>query len=150
MLIPINSNIDSFRASPPSPYRQHSPYHKNEIVSRGLELNLAAKVRYKILNNNFKFPWTSFDIHFSQQSLKWGTFHVCLLSVLLFDISNKQPFSSFKWYYAECLVAVLVGLSVIYYFGKYFYLLFTIQPLHGTPQQRDLLQFKEGGEYCLI
>lgn len=85
----------------------------------------------------------------SRQSLKWGTFHVCLLAVLLFDISNQQPFALSKWYYVECFIAVLVSLSVAYYFGKYFYLLFTVQPLHGTVQQRDLLQFRDGGE-CLL
>lgn len=35
-----------------------------------------------------------------------------------------------------------------YYFSKYFYLAFTIQPIHGTVQQRELLQFKDGGKFC--
>lgn len=79
--------------------------------------------------------------------MKWGTLNVCLLSVLLFNISNQQPFAFTKWYYVQCLAAVLVGLSVVYHFGKYFYLSFTVQPLHGTVQQRELLQFKDGGKF---
>lgn len=71
---------------------------------------------------------------------------MCLLSWLLFDISNQQSLGLSKWYYAECFAAVLVGLSVAYHFGKYFYLTFTVQPLHGTVQQRELLQFKDGGK----
>lgn len=71
--------------------------------------------------------------------------------MLLFNISNHQPFALTKWYYVQCLAAVLVGLSVVYYFGKYFYLTFTAQPLHGTVQQRELLQFKDGGKFvCWI
>lgn len=73
-----------------------------------------------------------------------------MLSVLLFDISNQQPFSLSKWYYVECCVAVVVGLSVAYNFGRYFYLTFTAQPIHGTVQQRELLQFNEGGESSFL
>ncbi|KAG4066219.1 hypothetical protein HA402_000443 [Bradysia odoriphaga] len=122
---PFNNSLPA-SSSPlaSSSYRQHSPYHKSEIVSRGLELNFSAKV--------------------SRHSLKWGTINVCLLSMLLFDISNQEPFALSKWYYVECVGAILTALSVAYYFGKYFYLLFTVQPLQGTVQQRELLQFKDG------
>lgn len=70
--------------------------------------------------------------------------------MLLFDISNQQAFVLSKWYYAECLAAILIALSVLYHFGRYFYLLFTVQPLRGTVQQRELLQFKDGGKIFIV
>lgn len=97
-------------------------------------------------SNTLQFIFKKCHIDFSHQSLKWGAFNVCLLSLLLFDISNQQPFALSTRYYVECFLAAVVGLSVAYNFAKYFYLTFTVQPIHGTVQQRELLQFKDGGK----
>ena len=65
-----------------------------------------------------------------------------LLSVLLFDISNKCPYSFSQWYYLEYAAAAILGLSVVYYFGRYFYYVFSKEPLRGTEFQRKLLKFE--------
>lgn len=105
-----------------------SPRQKSEIVDRGLDVYMQAKA--------------------SRHALKWGSINVVLLSILMFDISNKCPFAFSKWYYLEYAVTACLALSVMYYFGKYFYILFSFEPVKGTEAQRKLLQFGVGGRCC--
>lgn len=83
----------------------------------------------------------------SRSDLKWGTINVVLLSILLFDLSNKCPYAFSKWYYLEYAAAGLLGLSVLYYFSRYFFFWFTFEPINGTQEQRKLLHFDDGGKY---
>lgn len=85
----------------------------------------------------------------SRNDLKWGSINVALLSILLFDISNKCPFAFSNWYYIEYAAAILLGLSVLYYFSRYFFYWFTFEPIKGTQEQRRLLHFSEGGEFVI-
>ncbi|KAL9700446.1 hypothetical protein quinque_003887 [Culex quinquefasciatus] len=77
----------------------------------------------------------------SRECLKWGSINIGLLSIVLFDISNKCPYSFSPWYYVEYVAAGILGASVLYYFARYFYYLFSKKPLEGTDQQRKLLKF---------
>lgn len=77
----------------------------------------------------------------SRECLKWGSINIALLSILLFDISNKCPYSFSQWYYLEYAAAAILTGSVLYYFGRYFYYLFSREALKGSDQQRKLLNF---------
>lgn len=77
----------------------------------------------------------------SRECLKWGSLNIALLSILLFDISNKCPYTFSHWYYLEYAAAAILAGSVLYYFSRYFYYLFSKEALKGTEQQRKLLKF---------
>lgn len=47
----------------------------------------------------------------------------------------------------EYAAAACLSLSVLYYFTKYFYIWFAFKPVQGTPEQRRLLHFNEGGKF---
>ncbi|XP_058125014.1 transmembrane protein 209 [Anopheles ziemanni] len=98
-----------------------SPVQCSPILTRTLELNLNKKL--------------------SKECLRWGTVNVVLLSVLLFDISNKCPYAFSHWYYVEYAAAAILGTSMVYYFSRYFYYLFSAEPIEGTEQQRRILKF---------
>ncbi|XP_035794711.1 transmembrane protein 209-like [Anopheles albimanus] len=104
-------------SNPGSPVQQQ----RSPIVNRTLELNLNKKR--------------------SRECLRWGTVNVLLLSMLLFDISNKCPYAFSHWYYVEYAAAAILGSSMLYYYGQYFYYLFSAEPIRGTEQQRRLLKF---------
>lgn len=99
---------------------------KSPIVDKGLQIYLQKKT--------------------NRSALKWGSLNIVILSIILFDIKNKCPYAFSNWYYLEYATAVLLGLSVAYYFAKYFYSWLTFEPLKGTSQQRRLLHFDEGGK----
>lgn len=105
-----------------------SPNQRNNLVDRGLDLYLDARK--------------------SRSALKWGSINVALLSVLLFDISNQCPFAVSKWYYLEYAIAAVIALSVVFHFGRYFYIFFSLEPVQGTDEQRRLMQFEANGEDC--
>lgn len=86
----------------------------------------------------------------SHEALKWGTLNMFVLSILLFDISNKCPFAISNWYYAEYAAATLVGICMLYNFGKFFYMLFSFTPLQGSVEQRRLLRFDENGNLVYL
>lgn len=92
----------------------------------------------------------SLDIYLKNKqmrnSLKWGSINLLLLSFVMFDINNKCPFAFTYWFYAEYAVAGLLGLSVLYYFTCYIYFWLTFEPIKGTPAQRRLLHFEDGGK----
>uniref|UniRef100_A0A182Q460 Transmembrane protein 209 n=1 Tax=Anopheles farauti TaxID=69004 RepID=A0A182Q460_9DIPT len=100
-----------------------SPMQCSPIMNRTLELNLNKKR--------------------SKECLVWGTVHILLLSVVLFDISNKCPYSFSHLYYVEYAAAAILGVSMVYYYSCYFYYLFSLEPIHGTEQQRRILKFEE-------
>ncbi|KXJ84119.1 hypothetical protein RP20_CCG017529 [Aedes albopictus] len=100
----------------------NSPSLRSPLVDRTLDLKL--------------------NIRRARECLVWGSINVGLLSVLLFDISNKCPYSFSQWYYLEYAAAAILGLSVVYYFGRYFYYVFSKEPLRGTEFQRKLLKFE--------
>ena len=77
----------------------------------------------------------------SRECFKWGSVNILLLSIVLFDISNRCPYASSKWYYVEYIAAGLLGLSAFYYFARYFYYLFCLEPVKGSEEQRKLLKF---------
>ncbi|XP_054735214.1 transmembrane protein 209-like [Anastrepha obliqua] len=95
----------------------------NKLVERGLDLHLRAKR--------------------AKNCLRWGSFNVVLLAILLFDISNQCPYTHSKWYYAEYLAAVLTGLGAFSCFLKYFLYLFHTNPILGTKEQKNLLKFED-------
>ncbi|XP_055531516.1 transmembrane protein 209 [Wyeomyia smithii] len=99
----------------------NSPSQRSPLVDRTLDLYL----------NNRR----------SRECLKWGSLNIVLLSVILFDISNKCPYSFSQWYYLEYAAAALLATSVVYYFSCYFFHLFSKEPLRGTDYQRKLLKF---------
>lgn len=103
-----------------------SPHQSSPIVGKGLDIYLQNKQKRNIL--------------------KWGTINVLVLSVILFDISNKCPYAFSKWYYVEYVAAAILSLSVLYYFSKYFYFWITFEPLKGTSAQQKLLHFDDGGK----
>lgn len=82
----------------------------------------------------------------NRTDLKWGVINVLVLSVLLFDISNKCPYAFSKWYYLEYAAAASLSLSVLYYFIRIFHFWFTFEPIKGTQEQRRLLRFDDGGK----
>uniref|UniRef100_A0A182N9A0 Transmembrane protein 209 n=1 Tax=Anopheles dirus TaxID=7168 RepID=A0A182N9A0_9DIPT len=98
-----------------------SPVQCSPIMNRTLELNLNKKR--------------------SKECLRWGTVHMLLLSVVLFDISNKCPYSFSHLYYVEYMAAVILGVSMVYYYSCYFYYVFSLEPIHGTEHQRRILKF---------
>ncbi|XP_046808679.1 transmembrane protein 209 isoform X2 [Lucilia cuprina] len=75
--------------------------------------------------------------------LKWGSFNVIILAILMFDISNKCPYAESNWYYLEYGVATIVGLSMLACFLKYFLYIFYTQPVQGTRQQKNLMKFDD-------
>ncbi|XP_058463473.1 transmembrane protein 209 isoform X1 [Malaya genurostris] len=77
----------------------------------------------------------------SRECLKWGSFNIALLSIIMFDVSNKCPYSFSHWYYVEYAAAAIIFCSVVYYFSRYFYYMFSKKPLEGTDTQRKLLKF---------
>ncbi|XP_065086552.1 transmembrane protein 209 [Ochlerotatus camptorhynchus] len=99
----------------------NSPSQRSPLVDRTLDLYLTNRR--------------------SRECLKWGSINIALLSILLFDISNKCPYSFSQWYYLEYAAAAILTGSVLYYFGRYFYYLFSREALKGTEQQRKLLKF---------
>ncbi|XP_055605451.1 transmembrane protein 209 isoform X2 [Uranotaenia lowii] len=99
----------------------NSPTQRSPLVDRTLDLYLTNRR--------------------SRECLKWGTINVAILSVLLFDISNKCPYAFSNWYYLEYAASAILGCSVLYYFGRYFFYVFCREPLKGTEQQRKLLKF---------
>lgn len=86
-----------------------------------------------------------FDNKTSRNALKWGIINVFVLMFLIMDISNRCPFSYSKWFYVEYVAAFLVGISVLYHFGRYFHFLFSFEPIKGTMDQKRLLQFNDAG-----
>uniref|UniRef100_A0A182MN13 Transmembrane protein 209 n=1 Tax=Anopheles culicifacies TaxID=139723 RepID=A0A182MN13_9DIPT len=98
-----------------------SPTQCSPILNRTLELNLSRKR--------------------SKECLRWGTVHILLLSVVLFDISNKCSYSFSNLYYVEYVAAAMLGCSMVYYYSCYFYYLFSTEPICGTEQQRRILKF---------
>lgn len=102
-----------------------SPLQSSPIVKKGLDIYLINKKK--------------------RNYLKWGSMNAVILSVLMYDINNKCPFAYSKWYYIEYMAAGLLALSVLYYFGKYLFLWLTFEPIKGTPAQRKLLHFDDGG-----
>uniref|UniRef100_A0A182Y2C3 Uncharacterized protein n=1 Tax=Anopheles stephensi TaxID=30069 RepID=A0A182Y2C3_ANOST len=98
-----------------------SPVQCSPIVNRTLELNLSRKR--------------------SKECLRWGTVHILLLSVVLFDISNKCSYSFSNLYYVEYIAAAMLSCSMVYYYSCYFYYLFSTEPIRGTEQQRRILKF---------
>lgn len=115
-----NNSINSQNAADTSIYR------KSPIVDKGLDINLQKKI--------------------NRNSMKWGSINTLILSIILYDIKNKCPYSFSNWYYVEYAAAVLLGLSVLYYFLRYFCYWLTFEPLKGTTEQRRLLHFNEGGK----
>lgn len=107
-----------------------SPVQCSPIVNRTLELNLNKKR--------------------SRECLRWGTVNVVLLSVLLFDISNKCPYSFSHWYYFEYVAAAILASSMAYYFSCYFYYMFSAEPIQGTEQQRRILNFDQNDSSFII
>ncbi|XP_053683142.1 transmembrane protein 209 [Sabethes cyaneus] len=101
----------------------NSPSQRSPLVNRTLDLNLNKRR--------------------SRECLKWGSLNIVLLSIILFDISNKCPYSFSKLYYVEYAAVVLVAMSVAYYFARYFFYLFSKEPLQGTEYQRKLLKFDD-------
>lgn len=77
--------------------------------------------------------------------LKWGSFNVVILAILMFDISNKCPYAESNWYYVEYVAAAIVGLSMLACFLKYFLYIFYTQPVQGTRQQKNLMKFDDNG-----
>lgn len=118
-------NVSGLPTTPPC-----SPNQRNSLVDRGLDLYLASKT--------------------SRTALKWGSINIGLLSVLMFDISNQCPYAVSKWYYLEYAVAVLIACSVVFHFGRYFYIFFSFDPVQGTEEQRRLMQFEANGEYGFV
>lgn len=102
-----------------------SPLQKNAIVDKGLSIYLQTRRK--------------------KYALKWGIINTLILLILLLDISSKCPYACSKWYYAEYMFAGLFGFSVAYNFSRYFYFLFSFDPIRGTDEQRKLLQFNENG-----
>lgn len=82
--------------------------------------------------------------HKKSQSLKWGAVNTLLFSIIIFDIRNKSPFDFSNWLYLEYAASMILASSMFYYFARYFYYLFSFEPLHGTDAQRKLLKFKDG------
>lgn len=82
--------------------------------------------------------------HKKSQSLKWGSVNILVLSIIIFDIRNKSPLDFSNWLYLEYAASFILGSSIFYYFARYFYYLFSFEPLHGTDAQRKLLKFKDG------
>lgn len=79
--------------------------------------------------------------------LRWGSFNVVVLALLMFDISNKCPYAESNWYYVEYALAAFVGLSMLACFLKYFLYIFHTQPVQGTKQQKSLMKFDDNGMY---
>lgn len=107
-----------------------SPLQSSPIVKKGLEIYLMNKKK--------------------RDYLKWGTINAVILSVMMYDIKNKCPFAYSKWYYIEYIVAGFLALSVLYYFIKYMFLWFRFEPIKGTPAQRKLLHFEDGGMNTIV
>lgn len=103
-----------------------SPLRASPIVNKGLDT---------ILKNKRKRGY-----------LKWGAINALFLSIVMFDIKNKCQFSYSNWFYTEYVVAGVLSLSLLYYFLKYFYVWLTFEPIRGTPAQRRLLHFDDGGK----
>lgn len=104
-----------------------SPTKASPIVKKGLDIYLKNKQK--------------------RGYLKWGSLNAVLFAIVLYDIKNKCPFTFSNWYYVEYVFAGLLSLSVFYYFTKYIYVWLTFEPIKGTPAQRKLLRFDDGGEY---
>ncbi|XP_059614998.1 transmembrane protein 209 [Phlebotomus argentipes] len=103
---------------------RRSPEKSNaSIVIQSQHINLQAKMK--------------------RESLKWGAINVALLSFITFDLSNKCPDAFSRWFYVEYAAAGVLLLSIIYYFGRYLYFLYTFSPIVGSEQQRKLLNFEE-------
>uniref|UniRef100_U5EWW8 Putative cytochrome n=1 Tax=Corethrella appendiculata TaxID=1370023 RepID=U5EWW8_9DIPT len=99
-----------------------SPSRKpNEIVNKSLEIHM------KTRNN--------------REYLKWGSINILLLSIIIFDINNKCPYVFSRLYYIEYAAAFILACTVIYYFSKYFYNIFSFVPIRGNEAQRELLKF---------
>ncbi|XP_023303699.2 transmembrane protein 209 isoform X1 [Lucilia cuprina] len=100
-----------------------TPLKQNVLVEQSLDLKMrASKAKYY---------------------LKWGSFNVIILAILMFDISNKCPYAESNWYYLEYGVATIVGLSMLACFLKYFLYIFYTQPVQGTRQQKNLMKFDD-------
>ncbi|KAM7355476.1 transmembrane protein 209 [Cochliomyia hominivorax] len=107
-----------------------TPLKQNALVEQSLDLKLKA---YK-----------------AKYYLKWGSFNVVILAILMFDISNRCPYAESNWYYVEYAAAAVVGLSMLACFLKYFlYVLYT-QPLQGTRQQKNLMKFDDNDNSFII
>lgn len=113
----INSSINAANTS---------FYRKSQMVDKGLEIYLQKKI--------------------NRNSLKWGSINTFILSIILYDIKHKCPYSFSNWYYVEYTAAALLGLSVLYYLIRFIYYWLTFEPLKGTSEQRKLLHFNEGGK----
>lgn len=106
-------------------FSSSTPLKQNALVEQSLDLKLrASKAKYY---------------------LKWGSFNVVILAILMFDISNKCPYAESNWYYVEYVAAAIVGLSMLACFLKYFLYIFYTQPVQGTRQQKNLMKFDDNG-----
>lgn len=104
-----------------------SPLQSSPIVKKSLDIYLDNKNR--------------------RNYLKWGFINAMILSVLMYDIKNKCPFSYSNWYYVEYVTAGLLAFSVLYYFTKFLFIWLTFEPIKGTQAQQKLLHFEDGGKY---
>lgn len=105
--------------------RIFSPLNRSELVDKSLVIQLNNKT--------------------NRNSLKYGIINAMILCFLMVDISNRCPFSYSKWFYVEYAVASILAVSVLYQFGRYFYFVFSFEPLKGTVDQKRLLQFNDAG-----
>ncbi|XP_055625345.1 transmembrane protein 209 [Toxorhynchites rutilus septentrionalis] len=86
----------------------------------------------------------------SRECLQWGSINIVLLSIIFFDISSKCPYSFSQWYYLEYAAAGILSCSALYYFARYFYYIFSKEPLTGTENQRKLLKFEVNDKSFII
>lgn len=137
------SSSSTASAAPSSSPR--SPHSRNQLVDRSLDIQLlAGQCRY---------------------FFKWGCINAVLLSIVLYDMAQRQrhqqncPYASsvgsdaadalaenldWWWHQAEQGLAVLLALSICYNFVRLFYGRLSMQPLRGTVEQRRLLRFDDG------
>lgn len=79
----------------------------------------------------------------SRDALKWSTIHAFILSILIYDVSNKCKYAASKWYWIEYFAIVIVAFSLVYYLGRYLYFSLNWEPVVGTAEQKQLLQFDD-------
>lgn len=120
----FNSRVGAFAdiTGHPNP---GSPHYKSPVVNRALNAYLVIKQR--------------------RDAFKLGLLNLFLISVVLFDLSNKCPNQFSKWFYLEYVAAVVLSLSVLYYFGRYFYLKFSFGTIETTVEQKALMSSTDTG-----
>ncbi|XP_034657648.1 transmembrane protein 209 [Drosophila subobscura] len=83
--------------------------------------------------------------------LKWCTFNVAVLSLLLFDLSQTCPSKRWSYFFmAECAVSSVMALSALACLAKYLWLWFSGDPVLGTDVQKCLLDGYDDNSFRTI